>query len=319
VTQIGSSVVREVLERGSFCYLATVTRHGPHVTPVVFAFVGERLWVTTARRSLKARAWREDPRVAGLVRWREVAVTFTGHVRTFDLLETSSWARDLWEAPALALASAAFTRKNARFFAGYAVDARHVPLSWTPPGRVFASVELERVAMLGGAHTPEDADAWPRGLVSVDRFRAHRAGEPALAALPDEVAGTLGSSGRGALAVLGAAGPVVLPCGWTAEGSSLYAALPGTELVLADLRTPTVPAALSMDRSSWWRARDMTGAMVRGVGDVAATDGLRSGGRSADRIAQAAGLEPEGAVLVRVRPERFVWWRGWSSGTVRVA
>jgi len=313
------SEVEDVFERGSFCYLATVTRHGPHVTPVVFTFTGERLWVTTARGSIKARAWREDPHVAGLVRWRDVAVTFTGRVRTFDLLETSSWIRDLRDAPALAIASAAFTRKNARFFAGYAVDARHVPLSWTPPGRVFAAVELDRVAVLDDGHVAESLGDWPRGLVSPDRFRARRAGEPALASLPADVAEILGTRGRGALAIHGAGGPAVLPCGWAADGSSLYAALPEEELGLADLRTPSAPAALSIDRSSWWRARNMTGAMVRGVGEVVATDGLRSGGRSADRVVQAAGVEPDGAALVRLRPERFVWWRGWSSGTVRVA
>jgi hypothetical protein len=109
---------------------------------------------------------------------------------------------------------------------------------------------------------------------------------------------------------------VILPCAWAEDGAALYATLPATALELADLRDPRPPAALVIDRASWWRARHMTGAMLRGTGEVVATDRLASGGRSADRIVQAAGAEPEGAALVRLRPHRVVWWRGWSSGTV---
>jgi hypothetical protein len=60
----------------------------------------------------------------------------------------------------------------------------------------------------------------------------------------------------------------------------------------------------------------MVGAMVRGQGEIAVVEQLTSGTRSAEAIIASAGLEREGAALVRVRPERLVWWRGWSSGTV---
>jgi nitroimidazol reductase NimA-like FMN-containing flavoprotein (pyridoxamine 5'-phosphate oxidase superfamily) len=314
-----STEVAEVLERGSLCYVATATRRGPHVTPMVFAVSGHRLWVTTARGSVKARAWRDDPAVAGLVRWKDVAVAFTGRVRTFDLLETASWGRDLVEAPALALASARFTRKNARFFAGYAVDAHHVPLSWTPPGRVFTAIELERTATLRGGVVAEAVGGWSRGFAPAERFRARRSGPPPLDGLPPEVAQALGASGAGALAVHGAGGVVVLPCAWVVDGAGLYAALPERALELADLGGPTAPVALAIDRASWWRARSMIGGMVRGQGEAVATDRLVSGGRSADRIVEAAGMDPAGAAIVRLRPERLVWWRGWSSGTVDVS
>ena len=56
---------RSVLERGTICHLAARTAHGPHLTPVVFAYQRGRLWVTTSRNSVKARAWRRDPSVAG--------------------------------------------------------------------------------------------------------------------------------------------------------------------------------------------------------------------------------------------------------------
>ena len=75
-----STAVQEVLDRGQFCAVAAMTPRGPHCTPLVFANSGARLWLTTSRRSVKARAWRTDPSVAGLVRSDDLAVTFTGTV-----------------------------------------------------------------------------------------------------------------------------------------------------------------------------------------------------------------------------------------------
>jgi hypothetical protein len=311
--------VEAVLGRGEFCYVASVTRHGPHVTPMVFALAGGRVWVTTSRGSVKARAWRLDPSVAGLVRAGDVSVAFTGTVRTFDLLEVDSWVRDLFEAPALAVASTRFTRKNARFFAGYAVDARHVPLSWTPPGRVFTAIELERVAVVDASGVAETFGEWPRALTSVPRFRATRAGTGPLEGLPDDVRSPLGENGEGALALEGPDGSVVLPAGWTAQGGGLYAALAREALELAGLPEATSRAAFAIDRPSWWRARNMTGAMVRGTGEVVVPEALVSGAASASRIARAAGVTHAAAAVVRLRAEQLVWWRGWSSGTVAVA
>jgi hypothetical protein len=149
VSEIPDPAAR-LLDAGEFCYVAASTPAGPHVTPMVYAVAGERLWVTTSRRSVKARAWRDDPRVAGLVRVGSDALMFTGTATTHDALSPRSWRRSLSEAPMLAVASARFTRKNARFFAGYAFDARKVPLAWTPPGRVFVELEIERTALLEG-------------------------------------------------------------------------------------------------------------------------------------------------------------------------
>jgi nitroimidazol reductase NimA-like FMN-containing flavoprotein (pyridoxamine 5'-phosphate oxidase superfamily) len=308
----------DVLERGDLCYVATATRHGPHVTPMVFAVSDGRVWLTTSRGSVKARAWRIDASVGGLVRTGDVAVAFTGEVRTFDLLDVGSWLRDLFEAPALAAASARFSRKNARFFAGYAVDARHVPLSWTPPGRVFTAIELERVALLGPAGVAEAFGAWDRAVPSVERFRASRTGPDPLEGVPEEVRDALGERGQGALALQAPTGVVVLPVSWVVSGAGLYAALAREDLALAGLRDPRPLAALAIDRASWWRARNMTGVMVRGRAEIAAPGGLTSGGGSLARLVAAAGA-PEDAALVRLRAGRLVWWQGWTSGTVEVA
>ncbi|HEX5951501.1 MAG TPA: pyridoxamine 5'-phosphate oxidase family protein, partial [Actinomycetota bacterium] len=307
--------VVEILDRGDFCYVAAATRRGPHVTPMVFALAEGRVWVTTSRGSVKARAWRVDPAVAGMVRAADAAVVFAGTVRTYDLFEVGSWVRGLFDAPTLASASTRFTRKNARFFAGYAVDARHVPLSWTPPSRVFAAIEVERAAIVGPAGVTETVGAWPRSLPSIERFRAAAAGPSPLGGLPDDVHSPVGERGEGALALTGGHGLAVLPVAWTVQRAGLYAALAPTALELAGLSGARVGAALAIDRSSWWRARDMTGAMVRGDAEVAVPEALTAGAASAGRISRAAGAA-EGDAIVRLRPEELVWWRGWTSGTV---
>jgi len=311
VSAVVPAPVRAVLERGSLCHVGAVTPGGPHVTPMVFAAAGGSVWVTTSRGSVKARAWRTDPRVAGSVRDGERAVAFTGTVTTFDLLDPESWGRSLSHGTLLALAGARFTRKNARFFAGYAADAHQVPFAWTPPGRVFAEIRIERSAVLEGGRIVSAWGEWGDAVEGAERFRAARAGAPVLSS----VVGTpFGAAGEGALGLETPGGPVVLPVRWAADGGGLYAALAEEELALSGAKgTPRV--ALAIDRPSSWRASEMVGAMVRGDGEIAAASRLVSGASSAARVAKLAGLRDEAPAIIRVRPASLVWWRGWTSGT----
>jgi hypothetical protein len=290
--------VRRVLEDGVLCHVAARTRSGPHVTPMVYAVAGDRLWVTTSRGSTKARAWRTDDRVAGLVRGRDDAFAFAGRVATHDVLDPATWFRSAVEAPLVTLASARFATRNARFFAGYAVDANHVPLAWTPPGRVFAELRFERWALLRAGLVEDTMGEWPFGEVATTSRRRGASGSHPFADAPGDVAAAIGRAGDGALALDGSAGPVVLPARWALDGRGVTASLGAAVLALAGSRSGA-PAALEIDRASTWRARDMIGAMIRGRAEV----------RSATA---RAGVE------VAVVPERVVWWRGWESGTVSV-
>lgn len=336
-------VVRGVFRDGVFCHVAAATPFGPHVTPMVFAEAGGRVWVTTSRGSVKARAWRSDPAVAGLVRAGARAVAFTGTASTHDALDPSTWARSAARGPLLAVATARFTRKNARFFAGYAADARRVPLAWTPPGRILVELRLETWTVLneGRPALPSIADAGSSGEVpphdragapptagrtavvpSADRFRAIRSGPSPFERLPEDVRTALGDGGGGALAVEGAHGPAVVPAAWALDGPGLYAVLSEQTLAFAAPASGRPRVALGMDRPSSWRARHMVGAMARGEGEIHVAARLSAGGRSARAIVAAAAPELAAAadvVVVRIRPGRFVWWRGWVSGTVAVA
>lgn len=310
-----STAVQQVLEQGSFCAVASTTPRGPHCTPLVFAYSGGRVWLTTSRRSVKARAWKVDPGVAGLVRSGELSVTFTGTVRTYDVLDRSTWAAALSGATSIARAGTAFSRKNAKFFAGYAVDARQVPFAWMPPGRVFVGVDVERTALLGEDGVQEGRGRWGGESLSNKTFRSSKSGDDPLSGLPADVKEALGSDGDAALTVSGARGPVVLPARWGVEGGALYAALPAETLALAGAG-PQAPVALTMDRASEWRARDMVGAMVQGTGAIFVLEGLGSGAKTARTLATS--IDPEAGALVRISPARMVWWKGWTSGSLTV-
>jgi nitroimidazol reductase NimA-like FMN-containing flavoprotein (pyridoxamine 5'-phosphate oxidase superfamily) len=310
-----STAVQQVLEQGSFCAVASTTPRGPHCTPLVFAYSGGRVWITTSRRSVKARAWKVDPVVAGLVRSGELSVTFTGTVRTYDVLDRSTWAAALSGATSIARAGTGFSKKNAKFFAGYAVDARQVPFAWMPPGRVFVGVDVERTALLGEDGVQEGRGRWGGESLSNGTFRSTKSGGDPLSLLPADVGEALGIDGDAALTISGARGPVVLPTRWRVDGGALYAALPAETLALAGVG-PEAPVALTMDRASEWRARDMVGAMVQGTGAIFVLDGLGSGAKTARKL--AVSIDPEAGALVRIKPVRIVWWKGWTSGSLAV-
>jgi Pyridoxamine 5'-phosphate oxidase len=311
-----STAVQTVLEEGPFCAVATMTPRGPHCTPLVFAYSGGRLWLTTSRGSVKARAWKVDPGVSGLIRHGAASVTFTGTVTTYDALDRGSWGSAVSGAVSLTRATATFSRKNARFFAGYAMDARQVPLAWTPPGRVFVAIDIERTALLEDDGVQEGRGRWGGEVASHTTFRSVKHGDDPLAALPGELRDELGRSGEGALTVQGARGPVVLPVRWRADEVVLYAALPAETLALAGVGADA-PVALTMDKASAWRARDMVGAMVQGTGACYVGEQLGSGVKTARAL--AADMAPGADALVRVHPSRLVWWKGWSSGSAVVS
>ena len=310
-----STAVQSVLEHGRFCAVATSTPRGPHCTPLVFAYSGGRLWLTTSRRSLKTRAWKADPSAGGLVRHGDLVVTFTGTVKLYDALDRSTWGAAVAGATSIARATAGFSAKNARFFAGYAFDVKQVPFAWTPPGRVFVGIDLERTALLDDEGVQQGRSRWAGDSLSRKTFRRPTTGADPFARLPGGIKRRLGSAGQGALTLVGDRGPVVLPVRWRVEERALYAALPEETLALAQAG-PEAPASLTVDEASAWRARDMVGAMVQGTASIHVLDGLGSGAKSARTLATE--IHPEAGALVRLEAARIVWWHGWSSGSADV-
>ncbi|MGH2554127.1 MAG: pyridoxamine 5'-phosphate oxidase family protein, partial [Actinomycetota bacterium] len=270
-----------ILEDSTLCYLVVRTARGPHLTPVVYALDGGRVWLTTSRNSVKARALRRDRDVAGLVRAGDVAIAFRGRARTYDALDPLSWPFAAVAGPRLVRAATRFGVKNARFFAGYAVDARRVPLAWMPPGRVFIGIELSSGALLDlaeGAVT----DTWGQGETSPVRiaYRRSYSALPARRALdlgvPRSVRSALGAAGDGALG-FGYGEPTVVPVRWrrVAREGAYEVVLPRAFLEIAGglapghvARDPPAWAALTVDHLASWRASEMVGQLLQGPAET---------------------------------------------------
>ena len=238
-------------------------------------------------------------------------MTFTGTVKTYDALDRGTWGAAVAGATSIARATAGFSKKNARFFAGYAFDARQVPLAWTPPGRVFVGVDLERTALLderGRAGGPRALGG--RGAVA-RHVPTHGGGADPLAALPAEVAESSAVPARDPSPWAASAGRWCCPCGGPPQDTALYAALPAETLALAGAG-PDAPVALTVDRprrggpGTWWAPWSRGGACYL-------FDELGSGAKTARALATA--MHPDADALVGINPERLVWWKGWSSGS----
>jgi len=309
----------EILERGTFARLAVRARRSLHLTPLVYATWGDRLWVTTARRSVKARAWERDPFVAGLVRDGTGAVSFVGTVTRHDALDPDTWMESIPRSREIVRATRAFTFRNARFFAGYAVDARRVPLAWTPPGRVFAEISLDRGAVVDRGALASRWGGWPEGagLSGLDVFDAETKRERfAFAGLPSAVIESLSRGGR-ATAALGSGErrAVVLPVSFSTDSGDVLLAVSG-ELLAAAGTGPSFDVSLEVDAGSAWRARSMVGAFLAGRADAFVPERLTSGREAALRALERIRTSSAQDALLRLHTERVTWWEGWSSGTV---
>ena len=277
---------------------------------MVFAEAGDRVWVTTSRGSVKARAW---ARILGWPAWSAWGSGPRSSPGPWPRSTSSiprSWGRSFRESPVIALAAARYTKKNARFFAGYAVDANHVPLAWTPPGRVFAELRSSVRRGSVGDHRERGGSGATRGTGS-SVFRVSKAG----AGVFD--ASSLGPAGRSATPgwrsarardrrrpgrparEMGARGP------WGLRG-------PQRRGAHGRRRGPVAPAALCVDRPSSWRAREMVGTMIRGR-DASRSRAAPSPACGPCTGSRAVGVDPASAASSASTPNASVWW-GWDSG-----
>jgi hypothetical protein len=306
--------VRDVLDRGVLCHLAAPSPAGPHLTPVVFVRDGDRLWGTTGRGTTKAALWRRAPEAGGLVVKGDAAATFRGAVTLYDALDPSTWWASVTRGPQLARATARFTVKNARFFAGYARDAAHVPLAWTPPARVVFSIDLDAAAILEDGRLGRRWGRWDGDVETRISFR-RSSGGLAPDRLPEELRDLVDRPGSGTLALEGGRGPAVIPCRWVRWGGVYHAVVSLRLLQLADTGGDAA-GSLVIDRASSWRAAMMQGLLLRGPSAVFFPSTVRSGAASLARVIAEAGSPEDDPAVVRITPRTAVWWSGWSSGTV---
>ena len=313
-----------VLEGGALCYLAVRTSAGPHVTPAVYALESGRLWLTTSRRSVKARAWQRDESVSGLVSTADAGVIFRGRIRSYDALDPLSWPIGAGSALRVARAAARFSAKNVRFFAGYARDAGRVPLSWSPPARVFAAVEPVAGKLLRGDHVTAGWGRWATGAAFSASFDPLPRRKGLDLKVPRPVSEGVGTSGFGALALESGEALTVLPVRWRRVGAEgTYDAVLPTDVLKLAAVSGRARAALVVDRASAWRAAEMIGMLLQCEAEFfmpsATTGGRDQLRRRISRSwpeARRFDDADRSLALVRLLPQRIVWWEGWASGTV---
>lgn len=151
---------RGIFAEGRQLYVGVVTKNGPHVTPELYATVGNDLWFATAASTLKVKAVRRDGRMAAMVRVGSRAALVTGVAEEYDVadpLRLAGKARDGWKA---LQAVGAFTLRNAADLGGFARDlvAGRLP-SRRPPRRVLVRLRPQATAVVDVAGLPGDRDA----------------------------------------------------------------------------------------------------------------------------------------------------------------
>ncbi len=121
-----------LLEEGKVGFVGTSDKKmQPHLTPVIFVFVGDMLFFITSKISKKLKNIRENDRIAFLIDFRDEnnlynnrAVLFIGRAIVYDPL------RAIWGFLNLLRARRAFLKKYPEYMHLYRKENQNLPLAW---------------------------------------------------------------------------------------------------------------------------------------------------------------------------------------------
>ena len=233
-----------VLGEGRQAYVAVASTRGPHVTPELYAWSGDRLWFAAASSTLKAKVLRRDPSLGAVVNVAGRSVILTGTVEVFDPRNPLAVLGRLPQLPGVARALTSFTTRNAADLLAFVGDTASGRLGHRlPPVRLLFALSPERIALVendalvghwGWSVRPDtEDDPVPVG------------GERAVAAFP---------------------GPVALPVRWFAERSRLHLARPLTGLLERSAVRGRFPISVVVDDYTAPGPAAKRGALMRGEG-----------------------------------------------------
>lgn len=252
------------------------TRHGPHVTPELFAFDNGRLWCLTAASTLKARNLARGGRVGIAACAGGRAIVLTGDAVVLDPAHPARSVSQLADeshnhGPAtLAGASRAVARfafENAAELTGAAVAAVTGRLGRPlPPHRVLIAIEPDATATIDEAGEVDAAGWVPEtGRSGPEATDDATLVEDLLEAVPERLR-DLASDGPAFLGWTTLAGePVVVPATW--HRSQSRAAL-SARLVEAIGAAPHARVALTRDEWTGFGPLGKQGLMLRGDGEL---------------------------------------------------
>ena len=139
-----------LLEEGKVAYVGTSDKNmQSHLTPVIFVFVGNKLYFVTSKISKKLRNIRENKKVALLIDIRDDtnlynnrAVLFMGNAKVYNPLNS------IWGFLNLIRARRAFFKKYPEYMHAYQKERQNLPLAWRTTlfvSRIPVSVEPEKI------------------------------------------------------------------------------------------------------------------------------------------------------------------------------
>lgn len=221
--------VESLVADASQIYVGVAAKHGPHVTPELFAASGGRLWCMTAAVTVKAKVLAHDDRIAFLTTQDNFHVAGIGRAFLFDPAKPFSIASGIASLAHSPLGAARFVARNLEELAGAARDALAGRLGGPiPPHRVMVAIQPSALAVVADGKVT-GSWGWPAPIAV-----PMTGGSPESAArnahviddvidradLPDVLA-RLAADGTAALGWLTTGGhPLVLPAWWDRAAST---------------------------------------------------------------------------------------------------
>lgn len=256
-----------VLGEGRQAYVAVSSTRGPHVTPELYAWSGDKLWFAAATSTLKAKVLRRDPSLGAVVNVAGRSVVLTGRAEVFDPRDPVSTLARLPQLPGVARALTTFTTRNAADLLAFVGDAAAGRLGRRlPPLRVLFALTPDRIALV---ENDAVVGHWGWSLGAAVEEPVPVGGERAVAAFP---------------------GPVALPVRWFADDSRLHLARPLTGLLARRTVRGRFPISVVVDDYSAPGPAAKRGTLVRGVGSAVDGD-LSTIEVEAERVVEWDGVE----------------------------
>lgn len=293
-----------VLGQADQLMINVLTRHGPHVTPELFAFDDGRLWCLTAASTLKARLLAPGGRVGIAACVGDAAIVLTGDAVVLDPAHLARSVGQLvdkthkLDGATLVGATGAvmrFTVENAAELSGAALAALTGRLGRPlPPHRVVIAIEPDAIATVDASGEIETSGWTSESGHCVPETTGDDAlSDDLLEDVPAHLR-DLASDGPAFLGwTTGTGDPVVLPATWDRSRSR---ALASAALLGAIGAATESRAAVTRDEWTGFGPLGKQGLMLRGHGAIQTE-------------------REHGAVELRV--DAVTYWDGVHTGTAR--
>jgi hypothetical protein len=182
--------VTSTLEEARQAHVAVASRHGPHVTPELYAWSGGALWFASAASTVKVNVLRRDPWAGAVVGTPGRSVIVRGPVEAFDVRRPDRLLRRAGRWPDTLGALGRFSVRNAPDLIAFARDTTTGRLGWrVPERRVFFRLHPVAAATVEGDVVTGGWGGWSSADGAEDMSSsAPVGGVAAVVALPGPVA-----------------------------------------------------------------------------------------------------------------------------------